>query len=63
MAAARSRTAGLLALAAHAEELPRAPVLERVFRERIGAILEQAGSVTTVEPGMTPKLILPGTPP
>jgi regulator of protease activity HflC (stomatin/prohibitin superfamily) len=63
VAAARSRTAGLLALAAHAEELPRAPVLERVFRERIGAILEQAGSVTTVEPGMTPKLILPGTPP
>jgi regulator of protease activity HflC (stomatin/prohibitin superfamily) len=63
VAAARSRTADLLTLAAHAEELPRASVLERLYRERIGTILEQAGSVTTVEPGMTLKLILPGAPP
>ncbi len=63
VANARARTAELLTLAAHADELPRLSVLGRVFRERIGPILEQAGSVTTVEPGMIPKLILPGAPP
>lgn len=63
VAVARARTAELRTLAAHADELPRASVLERVFRDRIGGILEQAGSVTTMEPGLSAKLILPGAPP
>lgn len=63
VANATSRTAELRTLAAHAGELPRSTVLERLYRERIGAILEQAGSVTTLEPTMIPKLILPGAAP
>jgi hypothetical protein len=59
---ARTRTAELRALVAHADDLQRAPLLERVFRERIGGILEQAGSVTIVGAAMPLRLILPGAP-
>ena len=36
-------------------------LLERVYRERIKAVLAQAGSVTTVDPRDDAKLILSGT--
>ena len=57
---ARTRTAELRALVDHADTLQRAPLLERLFRERIGRILEQAGSVTLVGPDAPIRLILPG---
>jgi regulator of protease activity HflC (stomatin/prohibitin superfamily) len=61
LANARSRTTTALALAAQARNEQRAPLLDRLFRERIATILKQAGSVTTVDGKTAPQLLLPGS--
>lgn len=57
---ARARTADILSLSKHAAEVPRPPLLDRLFRDRIAAILKRAGGVTTVDPGASSRLLLPG---
>ena len=56
LSGARASTAAIVALEAHA-----APgLLDQVYRDRIGGILGQAGSVSTVDAKSVSRLILPG---
>lgn len=59
VAKARNDTAAILQLAQAVRDGTDPGLLQRVYRERIGAILAKAGSVNTVPPGAEPRLILP----
>lgn len=62
LAQARANTAPITALEARANPAERPSLLDQLYRERIGIILQQASSVTAVDPRSVGRLILPGTP-
>lgn len=57
---ASSRAATIRALARSADPAHRDSVLAEYYREQIGPILAQAGSITAVDPGDSGRAILPG---
>ena len=59
-AEAHARTAEIESLAASAEPGARPALIERVYRQRIGAILHSAGAVTAVDARGVSRAILPG---
>jgi regulator of protease activity HflC (stomatin/prohibitin superfamily) len=60
IATARATTAAITALEARMDPKTRPSLLDQLYRERIGAILNQAGSLSTVDAKSVSKLILPG---
>ena len=62
IAAARATVATVAALRAQAAGTDRATMLERLYRERIGGIVAQAGTVTTLDPNGA-RVILPAARP
>jgi regulator of protease activity HflC (stomatin/prohibitin superfamily) len=60
IAAARSTTAAITALEAKMDPATRPALMEQLYRDRIGAILAQAGTVNTVDAKSVSRLILPG---
>jgi regulator of protease activity HflC (stomatin/prohibitin superfamily) len=60
LAAARSTTAAITALEARMDPRTRPSLLDALYRDRIGAILNQAGTLNTVDAKSVSKLILPG---
>jgi regulator of protease activity HflC (stomatin/prohibitin superfamily) len=63
VAFARTATATLDALETRMTDTTRPAVLEDLYREKIAAILHQAGSVSTVDAKSVSRLILPGSSP
>jgi regulator of protease activity HflC (stomatin/prohibitin superfamily) len=61
--AARGRVAAVLALAQRMDAASRPNLLDQLYRERIAGILKSAGSVTTVDPADSNRLILSGAQP
>jgi regulator of protease activity HflC (stomatin/prohibitin superfamily) len=59
IASARSSTATLTALEARLNQGSRPALLADLYRERIAAILRQAGSVSTVDPKSVSKVVIP----
>jgi len=59
-AQAHERTAEVESLAANAEPGARPALIERIYRERIGAILRSAGAVTALDARGGSRAILPG---
>jgi regulator of protease activity HflC (stomatin/prohibitin superfamily) len=57
---ARANTAVISALEARMDPATRPSLLDQVYRERIGAILNQAGTVNAVDSKSVSRLILPG---
>jgi regulator of protease activity HflC (stomatin/prohibitin superfamily) len=60
IAAARATTAAIIALEAKMNPATRPSLLDQLYRDRIGAILAQAGTVNTVDAKSVSRLILPG---
>ncbi len=60
LAGARASTAVISALEARMDPAGRPSMLDQVYRDRIGKILRQAGSVSTVDAKSVSRLILPG---
>jgi regulator of protease activity HflC (stomatin/prohibitin superfamily) len=60
IAAARATTAAITALEAKMNPVTRPSLLDQLYRDRIGAILAQAGTVNTVDAKSVSRLILPG---
>jgi regulator of protease activity HflC (stomatin/prohibitin superfamily) len=56
---AKVKTAGIAALAS-APEANRAALLDRIYRDRVAALLAAAGSVTVVDPREGAHLLVPG---
>jgi regulator of protease activity HflC (stomatin/prohibitin superfamily) len=63
VAFARAATATMNALQSRITETTRPAVLEDLYRQKIAAILHQAGSVSTVDAKSVSRLIIPGSPP
>jgi hypothetical protein len=63
VAFARAAVATLNALQSRITETTRPAVLEDLYRQKIAAILHQAGSVSTVDAKSVSRLILPGSSP
>jgi membrane protease subunit HflK len=63
VARARSQVATIAALGAGDDPAGRPGLLQRLYRERIAAVLGQAGHMVAVDPQGGPRLILPGTQP
>jgi regulator of protease activity HflC (stomatin/prohibitin superfamily) len=61
IAAATTETAAIVALRPAAAGPGRGALFDRLWRERVGAILRAAGQVVAVDPGGGTRLILPGT--
>jgi regulator of protease activity HflC (stomatin/prohibitin superfamily) len=59
-AEAHARTAEIESLAASAEPGARPALIERIYRQRIGAILHSAGAVTAIDARGGSRVILPG---
>ncbi len=59
-AQAHARTAEIESLAASAEPGDRPALIERIYRQRIGAILHGAGAVTAIDARGVSRAILPG---
>jgi regulator of protease activity HflC (stomatin/prohibitin superfamily) len=59
-AEAHARTAEIESLAAGAEPGARPALIERIYRQRIGAILHNAGAVTAIDARGGSRVILPG---
>jgi modulator of FtsH protease HflK len=62
-AEAHARTAEVESLAANAEPGARPALIERIYRQRIGAILRSAGTVTALDARGASRAILPGSGP
>ncbi len=62
-AQAHARTAEIEGLAANAESGARPALVERIYRQRIGAILRSAGAVTALDARGGSRAILPGSGP
>ncbi len=62
-AQAHERTAEVESLAANAEPGARPALIERIYRQRIGAILRSAGAVTALDARGGSRAILPGSGP
>ena len=62
-AEAHARTAEIESLAASAEPGTRPALVERIYRQRIGAILHSAGAVTALDARGGSRVILPGSGP
>jgi modulator of FtsH protease HflK len=62
-AEARARTAEIESLAANAEPGARPALIERIYRQHIGAILRSAGAVTALDARGGSRAILPGSGP
>jgi modulator of FtsH protease HflK len=60
---ARSQIAAIAALGTDADPAGRSGLLERLYRERISAVLGQAGHMVAVDPQGGPRLVLPGAQP
>ena len=60
VARARARTAEIVALEVRMDPAGRPSMLDQLYRDRIGPILGQAGSVSTVDAKSVSRLILPG---
>jgi regulator of protease activity HflC (stomatin/prohibitin superfamily) len=60
LAGARASTAVISALETRMDPAVRPSVLDQVYRDRIGPILGQAGSISTVDAKSVSRLILPG---
>jgi regulator of protease activity HflC (stomatin/prohibitin superfamily) len=60
IAAARASTAAITALEAKMDPATRPSLMDQLYRDRIGAILAQAGTVNTVDAKSVSRLILPG---
>jgi regulator of protease activity HflC (stomatin/prohibitin superfamily) len=60
---ARSTTAAVTALESGMDKATRPALLDRLYRDRIAAILQQAGSLSTVDPKSVSRVILPGAGP
>jgi len=60
LANARASTAAVTALEARMDPATRPSMMDQVYRERIGAILNQAASSTAVDPKSVSRLIIPG---
>ena len=59
---ARTQVAAIAALETRDDPAGRAGLLDQLYRERIAAVLRQAGQVTAVDPQGGSRLILPGGP-
>lgn len=57
---ARAQVATITALESGGDPVGRPGLLERLYRERIAAVLNQVGHITVVDPRGGPRLILPG---
>jgi regulator of protease activity HflC (stomatin/prohibitin superfamily) len=57
---ARSHVAAILALEQRIDPAGRPGLLEQLYRERINGILHQAGTINTVDPAGSGRVILPG---
>ena len=57
---AKTRTASIAALAQQAPGLSGSMLINRLYYDRVGALLKKAGSVDTVDRDGTSRLILPG---
>jgi modulator of FtsH protease HflK len=62
-AEAHARTAEIASLAASAEPGARPALIERIYRQRMGAILHSAGAVTAIDARAGSRVILPGSGP
>jgi regulator of protease activity HflC (stomatin/prohibitin superfamily) len=62
-AQAHARTAEVESLAANAEPGARPAIIERTYRQRMGAILHSAGAVTALDARGGSRAILPGSGP
>jgi hypothetical protein len=51
------------ALESGMDKATRPALLDRLYRDRIAAILQQAGSLSTVDPKSVSRVILPGAGP
>jgi regulator of protease activity HflC (stomatin/prohibitin superfamily) len=60
IAAARASTAAITALETKMNPATRPSLMDQLYRDRIGAILAQAGTVNTVDAKSVSRLILPG---
>ncbi len=60
VAQARSSTAGITALEAKMDPATRPSLLDQLYRDRIGVILNQAGTTNAVDAKSVSRLILPG---
>ncbi|WP_158258357.1 SPFH domain-containing protein [Rhodopila globiformis] len=60
---ARAQVAAIAALEAGDDPAGRAGLLERLYRDRVTAVLGQAGHLLAVDPRGGPRLILPGNQP
>ena len=60
LAGARASTAVIASLEVRMDAAGRPSLLDQVYRDRIGPILAQAGSVSTVDAKSVSRLILPG---
>lgn len=63
LAKAQTDTAAVQQLAQSLRENLDPGLLQRVYRERIGAVIAKAGSVTTIDPRDESRLIVPGAAP
>ena len=63
VAAARTHVAQIAALAEQSDPASRPSLIDQVFRERLAAVLRQAGSVDGVDPNGTGHLLLPAAKP
>jgi regulator of protease activity HflC (stomatin/prohibitin superfamily) len=63
LANARASTAAITALEARMDPATRPSMMDQVYRERIGAILNQAASTTAVDAKSVSRLIIPGNQP
>jgi regulator of protease activity HflC (stomatin/prohibitin superfamily) len=63
LANARTSTANITALAQNADPATRPGLLDQLYRERIGVILNQAGATTAVDPKSVSRVIVPGATP
>jgi modulator of FtsH protease HflK len=57
---ARASTVGITALEAKMDPATRPSLLDQLYRDRIGAIMAQAGSTSAIDPRSVGRLILPG---
>jgi regulator of protease activity HflC (stomatin/prohibitin superfamily) len=63
LARARTGTANIMALAQRMDPATRPSLLDQIYRERISAILNQAGATTTVDAKSVSRVIIPGATP
>jgi regulator of protease activity HflC (stomatin/prohibitin superfamily) len=63
VALARTTTATLTALEARMDPASRPALLDQIYRDRIAAILHQAGTITTIDARSVGRVILPGANP